>query len=262
MKIVFGEYSVKELNIDGKKVGFKFGFEASSKNSFFTLAEKNSHRIKKKIKAEKGSKEIKAEGKIKMKEAEIKLKYKEEFSKNKLKRDYFVLIKKDSEIMDLVQRFRFDKKYVKKVKLGGKEIKHRNSHINHSTKANKIEIFLEKKKIEIKTKTDSKGLFQPILYARDSGQEWVVHYRLLPTKPWQEIVKINYPGWDICLPDFLAKIILKSEKIKRFLWYKGEKGSKGFWKDKIKLNAYAIKKIEKDVEIKMKSELRVVKWEN
>ncbi len=263
MEIKWGNYSVESLKLGKKTIGRKFGFETSTSYSFFTMAENNSHRIKiknKKIKQQKNKNVGSLE--IDMIKGKIQLTYNEEIKNNVLERKYKIKTLEESNLFDIVQRFRFEKNAIDFVKIGSEKIKHTNSNINHMYQKRKVQIMLKNKKmIEISAKKNNSKDFENFVYARDTNKEWIVHFRLLPKKPYEKIIMINYPNWDIPLPNPISKLLFLSKTIEKILWYKGERKEKIPILRKLRINAYACKKVKKGVEININTKLKVCKWE-
>jgi len=91
------------------------------------------------------------------------------------------------------------------------------------------------------------------MYARDSGDVWVIHARLFPYKWDKEIIKICRSWYNKAIPQKIAKHLLKVDAIREFLWYRSERVQANF-----PLNAYGLIRLEKGCKLQILTETEVL----
>lgn len=261
VEAIFGDYSIKELRIDGNNIAEPFGFETSTRQSRLRLSDGVSKNIStKKFSSKKSKTTLITHESFEMVGGAISVDFYEKALESGLLRENDVVFDKDSEVFDLVQRFRFKKECVAFVEIAGQRLLHKNSNKNYMYKTDRITLELSAPKgarVEIKSSEGENECFEPHFYARDSGNEWIIHYRMLPKEPYNSVVMVNHPMLDAPLPDFISKILLAFSPIRNFLWYKGEMGMGGIL-HRVPLNAYACKHVPAAASIKLKTELKVL----
>jgi hypothetical protein len=78
--------------------------------------------------------------------------------------------------------------------------------------------------------------------------------RLLPSKWDKEVVKISRSWYNKAIPQWMSNAFLRSDRVKSFLWYRGERS-----RPNSLLNAFPMVLIEKGKTIELESECDV-RW--
>lgn len=230
-----------------------WGVETSDSSGFFTLNEKGCRQriIKKNLGV--SEKSIKGFLEVELPHSHWKLEISEQFNQNKIKRKNTLLCLEDSEFNDFVSRFRFKKEFIKSVEIAEKKLFHKNSNIYYQFPVKEVLLNLKNKKrisIKINSYKTIHGLV-PIMYARDSGDEWVVHARLFPANPDKKQIKILRDWYNKAIPQGISDVLLSIKPIYNFLWYRGER--KGYFP----IGAYGLVKAKKGDVLELITEVKV-----
>lgn len=226
MKIGFSKNGfIDSLKIRKKNIILPWGIETSDSSGFFTLNEKGCREkiISKEI--VKKNNQISGEVTIKLPHSLWALSIKESFKKNEIIRLNKLTCLENSEFNDFVSRFRIKKEFVESVDIAGKKLFHNSSNIYHQYPVKKVILNLisgEKIILKIISYKTIKDLI-PVMYARDSGNEWVIHARLFPKNPKIKQIKILRTWYNKAIPQWMSNVLLKIKPFHNFLWYRGER---------------------------------------
>ena len=128
-------------------------------------------------------------------------------------------------LMDFVIQYRFKADIFDTVIIDEMEYKHQDKNLYIQKPVQVITIISNKLGLGVKVSTvDSAHTekFQQEMYARDRGDAWIVHSRLMPTSADLETIKLNVKWYNRALPTWLAQSLLKIPGMKNYLWYRGE----------------------------------------
>lgn len=169
---------------------------------------------------------------IKSRFAEYRIEIAETVQGNIVKRRHRLISLGHSLIGDFVSRFRFRSCHFSTALLAQNRLSHRNSKLNHQFETSEVELGGPHLKASIAVKAFSgAGSFAQFIYAKDAGDEWIVHLRLLPKKWDHEYVKICKQWFNTQpLPYWFGRLLFQIPGFRRRFWYGGEKKiPKGFW---------------------------------
>lgn len=131
----------------------------------------------------------------------------------------------DVYLMDFVLRYRFSADCFDVGDINDKSFSYRGSNIYNQYQVSTVNLDGEKVSASVRLIGSSKRKdITPWMYLRDFNNEWIVHCRLLPSQNvfHKQIIKLNTSWYDRAVPDVLSNCLLGNEKIKKYLWYKGE----------------------------------------
>lgn len=242
---------IKELNINNQNIILPWGVETSDSSGFFTLNEEGCRQkiVKKDSRISKNSISIIIEARLPHSHWELNID--ESIRDKSITRINRLTCLEDCQFNDFVSRFRFKKEFVKSIEIANKKLIHKDSNIYNQYPVKKVVVNLVSgKKIEIKIKSYKtiQGL-EPVIYARDSGNEWVIHARLFPKDPKIKQIKILRQWYNRAIPQWISNILLKIKPIYNFLWYRGER--KGYFP----IGAYGLVKGKKGDILELKMEM-------
>lgn len=249
---------ISKLYVNGNNIIYPWGFETADSSAFFSLEEGIGWRYKS-IKEEFHYNNTKFEANIitQMKEGKWALEVVDEINiENEVIRMVKAECLEDTYFMDFVMRFRFKKEWFNYAKISDKTIYHKKSNIYHQYPVNVVQLIGDKLDLKVSI-IDSivPTKMEPVMYVRDSGDEWVVHVRMLPKIYDKEVIKIC-TKWAQTrpLPRWLTHIILKNKKLKKYLWYRGElsPSTKGIFLKIFNPSAYPMTEIEKGTKLMWK----------
>lgn len=216
--------SLENLSVDGRNLIEPWGIEFADSNSFFSLEEGGWRSIRKEVTIQKEAKKLKGSMKVELSEGMFKLNFSDSVENNSIIRIASLVAIQDSWLLDFVLRFRFKKKYFHSAIIANQTIKHSNSNIYHQFPTNRVNLIGDKNTLQVNlTESKHPSNFSPFMYVRDSGDEWIVHCRLLPSSPKKVILKLNVPWYNRALPDSASHYILYSNRLKQSLMYRGER---------------------------------------
>jgi hypothetical protein len=217
---------ISKLFVQGENIINPWGFETADSSAFFSLEEGVGWRyqlLEKQINYD--NKKFIANLEIKMKEGRWKLFIRDEIeNENLLIRYVEAECLEDTVFMDFVMRFRFKKSFIDYALISNKKIYHNNTNIYYQYPVDNV--LLKGSKFDVKINIVDSLVplkMKPVMYVRDNHGEWVVHVRMIPKKADKEVIKIC-TKWASTrpLPQLLSNMLLKSPKLKKFLWYRGE----------------------------------------
>ncbi|WP_312518527.1 hypothetical protein [Anaerospora sp.] len=217
---------ISELYVNGTNIIYPWGFETADSSAFFSLEAGVGwrHQCLKEF-YDSSLDHFTANIVTQMKEGKWELNIADKIeSLNQVTRFVEAQCHEESIFMDFVMRFRFKKEHFEFAQISGKKIYHKASNVYHQYPVNVV--VLSGNQFDIKIKImDSKvpSQMEPVMYVRDSDNEWVVHVRMLPKIYEKEVIKIC-TRWARTrpLPQPLSNLILKNKKLRNFLWYRGE----------------------------------------
>lgn len=138
-------------------------------------------------------------------------------------------VKSDSEssIMDCVLRFVIPRQDVQQAFIGDREIVHRSSNRYHQYENAPVRLQMRSGKTLAFTCPDSRhpSGMTPIVYLRDERQAWILHFRLLATKPDFFTFKGCHRLYNRSFPAALQYIALRSSYLRDRLLYVRERVS-------------------------------------
>ena len=254
MKTQFSkEGYIEKFFIDKKNIIYPWGIETSDSAGFFSLNENSCRQkvLSKKIKIK--NKMLSGEIESKLPHSHWKLIIDEKISENKIQRNNRLVCLDDCEFNDFVSRFRFQKEFINSVEIAGKKLFHKSSNIYYQFPTKKVILNLNSGKkimIELKSYKTIPGL-EPVIYARDFGEEWIIHARLFPKSPKIKQIKILRDWYNKAIPQYISNILLKIKPLYSFLWYRGER--KGYFP----IGAYGLVKGKKGDILELVSEISI-----
>lgn len=217
---------ISKLYLNGLNIIKPWGFETADSDSFFSMEKGVGFRNEKLFEHyECGEKSFKAIVVTKMKEGKWKLELEDMIHENAIYRKSKAKTLEDTFFMDFVMRFRFKKEFIEFVRIADKDLYHTNSNVYHQYPVDRV--FLKGKGFDIEIGVIDKIVpekLAPCIYARDSGDEWVVHIRMIPKKWDKEVIKIctSWAGTRP-LPQRFSDLLLSFRWIRKELWYRGER---------------------------------------
>ena len=252
--IEFEKSCVTKLFVEGQNIIKPWGFETADSTAFFSLSDGGyGHRILER-KSNITNSTNKTELTVQMHDGKWNLKINEELTGNKILRQHTLTTLEDSWFMDFVSRFQFKKEFFEKVIINDMELIHRNTNIYHQYPVNQVKLIGKDFDVIVTVReavTTEK--FKLYMYARDSGDVWVIHARLFPYKWDKEIIKICRSWYNKAIPQKIANGLLKVDMIREFLWYRGERKQANF-----PLNAYGLIRLEKGCKLQILTETEVL----
>jgi hypothetical protein len=130
----------------------------------------------------------------------------------------------DSYFMDFVMRFRFRKDVFDRAEIAGETILHRDSNTYYQFPVRSAILLGQAMRVELSViNAVIPSKMELFTYVRDQKDEWIVHMRMLPRVWDEEVIKLCN-RWCQTRPllDSLSNIALKSNAIRKALWYRGE----------------------------------------
>ncbi len=217
---------IAEIYYQGKNIINPWGFETADSSAFFSLEKGVGWRYEK-LEEEYIYDELsyKAHVLTKMLEGEWKLNIDDSIEQNCIIRRAEAITLKNSFFMDFVLRYRFKKEFIEYAEINNIKFYHENTNVYYQFPVDNV--FLKGKGFDINLSIiDSivPDKMNPVMYIRDSKDEWVVHVRMIPKKWDKEVIKIctRWAGTRP-LPQRIATTLLKWNWLKKQLWYRGER---------------------------------------
>jgi hypothetical protein len=255
---------VSKLYIDDENYINPWGAETADSSAFFSLETGVGYRFKYLNQKHSFTKTLnKHDLSIQMKEGSWDLNIQDEIkSESKINRKMSLVCKEDSFLMDFVLRFRFLKKHIEYAEIADKKFIHEDTNIYNQFVTNSV--FLKGKSNSIKISINdfiTHEHFQPEMYVRDRGDEWIVHVRMFPKKSDKDVIKLCSILFKTRpIAHFLTKILLSFKYIRKNLWYRGEKSP---YKSKIMRflnpNAFALVKIKAGDKLMWNVDMDIIK---
>lgn len=219
---------INELTFKNKNIILPWGIETADMDSFFSLEKGIGYRYEEGyFKEDFSRKQYHYETEIKMKFGHWKLEGTEHIENDsQIVREATLTCLEDTWLMDFVMRFRFPREQFSIAEIAGKTIEFQGTNIYHQYPID--EVYLSGKTLQCRIKVIDKRChkkLQPVMYVRDSNHdEWIVHVRMIPVCSDIEIIKLCNSWYKTkAIPHWLSRIILKSEYLKKRLWYAGER---------------------------------------
>ncbi len=219
---------VNKLFYKGYNIIYPWGVETADSSAFFSLENGFGYRYK--VISEKyeiRNNVYSANLKVKMKEGLWSLNITDSIidGTTVINRKASLICLEDSYFMDFVLRFRVKKEYVKSANINGEEFYHKNTNIYYQYPVEEV-VLIGEKGFDIRISIIDKKVpdkMKPYMYVRDLNDEWIIHVRMLPNEYDKEVIKLCNNWYKTKpIPQFLSKLILLNNKIKRNLWYRGE----------------------------------------
>jgi len=254
MKPVFSKKGyVEKIYLGRNNIILPWGIETSDSKGFFTLNKKGCREkiIKEEIK--KNNDSILGFIKAELPNSKWRININEKYFKKKILRKNKLTCLSNCEFNDFVSRFRFKKEFIKSVEISGKKLFHKNSNIYYQFPVKEVIINLvngQKLKIKINSVKTIEGLV-PVMYVRDSLNEWVIHARLFPKNPKIKQIKILRSWYNKAIPQGISNLLLSIKPIYNFLWYRGER--KGYFP----IGAYGLVKGKRGDVLELETEVRL-----
>lgn len=254
---------ISELNVNSHNIIKPWGFETADSSSFFSLEKDIGWRYEKLSEQYNfDEKHNTAELITKMREGKWKLNIDDKLNNNQIIRYIEAITLEDSYFMDFVMRFRFKKEFIEYAEINNTRYTHKDTNVYYQFSVSKV--FLKGKDFNIKLSIlDSivPAQMEPVMYIRDSRDEWVVHVRMIPRKWDKEVIKIctRWAGTRP-LPQKLSNLLLKNDWLKKQLWYRGERKPYGcrLFRRFINPCAFGMVKVKKDSKLVWKVKLEVL----
>ena len=218
---------IQSVILDNEEIIKPWGFETADSSAFFSLEDGFGYRYQVcDSRQEVGPKRLMNIKQVKMAEGKWVLKTLDTLRAGSINRRYEMKLLEESILMDFVVRFRIRKNHVRRALIDGNIIEHVNSNIYHQYPVS--EVILEGHKYNFVFKIIEAVVpegMSPLMYVRDSGDEWVVHARMLPHRTDKRVIKLCNEFFKTRpLPQFVTRLLLKSPKVAEILYYRGERG--------------------------------------
>jgi len=157
-----------------------------------------------------------------------------------------------TNLMDFVMRFRFKQAFFNEGFIDGNVYNYDNSHVYHQYPVDFAEVGNARYRIRVhvvdRIVPQNMASF---MYLKDADGSWVIHARMLPRLWNKEVIKLCSKLFNtVPLPQLVTDELLKHNKIKASLWYRGER--QPYQNKFISLfspNAYPIAEMEKGMEM-------------
>lgn len=253
---------VSSLTFQGKQLILPWGVETADSSAFFSMEEGIGYRheiIAKEEIRTKSSRKTRIQ--CRMQEGRWSLEVDERIEGDTIVRRAWLTCLEDTWFLDFVLRFRFLKEHLSTAIIDGKRIPHLDSNIYHQHPVDHVELRGADlgASLHVVDKTHPASM-TPLMYARDRGDEWIVHARFLP-QAGREVIKICN-GWAGTrpLPDTMSRLFLRFGLVRRSLLYKSErKPARSLLNRILNLNAYHLVKLERGQELGWEVETRIFK---
>ena len=216
---------ISELYYKGKNIINPWGFETADSSAFFSLEKGVGWRNQKLSEKYHFSDKIyNAKITTKMKEGLWELAVDDYIQNETIIRKVEAVTLLESVFMDFVMRFRFKKEFIKHVDIAGHRYCHNNTNVYHQYPVDYV--FLKGNAFDVRISVVDlivPSKMEPVIYARDHQDEWVVHVRMIPREWDKEVIKLC-TAWAATkpLPQWISKPLLGIPRIKEALWYRGE----------------------------------------
>lgn len=240
--------------IGGKNVIEPWGVEFADSYSFFSLENDVGYRYevleKSEVVFDTGRTVTQT---VRMREGLVKFEIKEWLEDPvSIRRSLRLTCLEKTNLMDFVLRFRFKKAYFEEGLIDGKVFKYDNSHVYHQYPVDFAEVMNTQYKISVNI---INKLVPPnmksVMYLKCADGSWVIHARMLPCIWKKEVIKLCSRLFKTSpLPQSFTEALLKYNKIKEPLWYRGER--QPYRNRAVSLlspNAYPIAEMEKGMEM-------------
>ena len=222
----FGKYSLVEWSPNnGENIIFPWGVETADSDGFFSLDRTAGYRyqcVHEHIQHQ--DRRLFTEQEVIMRDGHWVLKTADLVNGGSVIRHISLSAMEDSWQMDFVMRFRFKKEFFSHAEIAGKRIDHLNSNIYHQYPVSAAKLVHELGELSISIlEVDGGSSFEPEMYVRDRGDEWIIHVRLMPKRNTRQIIKMcNRYMKTKSLPNWFSNIVLLIAPLKKALWYRGE----------------------------------------
>jgi len=252
------DWIISKLYIDNKNIISPFWFETSDSYSFYSQETKWNRCKENKYISAVSNNSLTNKINVTMREWSRNLSIYEELLPNSLIREHTLKTNEDTYIFDYVQRYVFDKNEFHKAFIAWKNLTHTNSNIYYQYQTNLVTLHSSTYSLNISLLNYKWEQFVPHMYVRDTGEEWIVHVRLMPKKRDKEVIKLCTFWYNKSIPQWISNILLKHKWIRNFLWLKWEKKpwKTPFWI--IAPNAYPQVLVKKWTILHFKSKLTVL----
>jgi glycosyltransferase involved in cell wall biosynthesis len=223
----FQRQVISELRVGGENIIEPWGVEFADSNSFFSLESGIGYRyvvLEKDEKMSDTSRQISQV--VRMQEGLVRVDLTEYLeSETSLRRMLRMTCLKKTNLVDFVLRFRFKHTSFPRGLIDGKVYEFTNSWVYHQFPVDCVEVGNSHYRIRVSI-IDSlvPGNMSSFMYLKDADRSWVIHARMLPRYGDKEVIRLcstlfkNTP-----LPQPITDLLLKSDRIKRALYYRGER---------------------------------------
>lgn len=252
----FSEAVISNIQLEGKNIIRPWGIETADSSAFFSLEPEVGYRYSvnsSNIQTSENSNSY--DMKVNMPDGMWHLSGSDILDDNQIIRTCSLTCMEDTKLMDFVVRYRFRKSVFDYSIINGQQIYHNGDNIYHQYKTNHMKLIGPEFNVEIKVLDSvSPTELEPQMYVRDHPDEWTVHARMFPINWDKEIIKLcNSWAGTRPLPGQLTKLLLKSDSLREFLWYRNEKRP---YKNRIlrfiNPNAFALPEITQGQELRWK----------
>lgn len=124
-------------------------------------------------------------------------------------------------LQDAVIRTVFDKSNIKHGFIADQTIPHTNSDKYRLRKTDHVKLVSKGGQVVTVrlTKSDGVGRFQPYLYLRDRDDHWIIHARMLPIEPVDQVwLRWANRFFTASAPDAIARLLWKFKPTQKLLW--------------------------------------------
>ena len=195
---------------------------------------------------------------VQMREGKWRLKIDERWDANTITRRHELVCLEDSHFMDFVVRYRFKKEFISKVFIANRELTFKNSNIYNQYEVDRVRLIGDGLNMEVSIlEAETCNKFTPMMYARDCGDERIIHCRMIPKDFDKEVIKLCVPWYNRAIPQWMSNILLSTTPLRNYLWYHGEKKPYKFPMNKIAPNAFPIVKLNKGQQLQFKTSFSV-----
>lgn len=254
---------ISRLYYNGCNIIKPWGFETADSSAFFSLEKGVGYRHTKRHESYSWSDTTySAEITTIMQEGSWALSIEDHIENNRIVRQCETLILEDSFLMDYVLRFRFPKSLVTSAEIYDRVFFHENSNVYHQFPTDRVLLKCTEFEIAISViESRVPANMEPVIYVRDSYDEWVVHIRMIPRVPDKEVIKIC-TAWAGTrpLPQWLSRIVLSSRHLREHLWHKGERKPYRSWLVRKFLNpaAFGMVRVGKGEKLKWNVQMEIL----
>jgi|Deesub1362A_J573_1020465.scaffolds.fasta_scaffold02604_6 hypothetical protein len=252
--IEFKNNCISKVLVNGQNIIEVWGLETADSAAFFSLSDGGCRHKILRWRSNVSDTTNEVEIDVQMHDGKWNLRIDEELIGNKILRQHTLTTLEDSWFMDFVSRFQFKKKFFEKAIINDIELIHKNTNLYYQFPVDEVKLIGKDFDVVVKVReviTSEK--FKLHMYARDSGDVWVVHARLFPYKWDKEIIKVCRSWYNKAIPQKIANILLKVDVIRDFLWYRGERKQANF-----PLNAYGLVRFEKGSKLRILTETKIL----
>ncbi len=241
---------------------FPWSIECSDSFSFMSLGNRRGYRYEESLYKVKRDEHLhKGTLEVEMQEGRWKLDFSDlKGQENEIIREANILALEESSLADFALDFRFKKEFFPFAQIGSKDFEHQNKNICHQSQEQQV--LLHGKGCRVLVQIEESHCphgFAPWMYIKDAVDEWIVHARFLPIDPTAKgVIQFGCRNCrPISLPQFISAWLLRSSKLKKFLWYRSERSPHSpFWGKMFYVTAVGISPVKKGQKMYWKAKVK------